>query len=87
MKEIGLNLFSKTFFLTILIKIGPMLPNLTNKSLSINSFLHNMNSILDEHATLKRVNKYELKFKSKLWITPAIQKSIECQKQSAKKIY
>ena len=46
-----------------------------------------MNSILDEHAPLKRVNKYELKFKSKPWITPAIQKSIECQKQSAKKIY
>ena len=64
-----------------------MLSNLTNKSLSINSFLHNMNSILDEHAPLKGVNKYELKFKSKLWITPAIQNTIKCQKQSVKKIY
>ena len=35
-----------------------------------------MNSILDEHAPRKRINKYKLKFKSKLWITPAIQKSI-----------
>ena len=35
-----------------------------------------MNSILDEHAPLKRINKYKLKFKSKPWITPAIQKSI-----------
>ena len=33
-----------------------------------------MNSILDEHAASKRINKY--KFKSKPWITPAIQKSI-----------
>ena len=35
-----------------------------------------MNSILDEHAPLKRINKYKLKFKSKPWITPALQKSI-----------
>ena len=34
-----------------------------------------MNSILDEHAPLKRVNNYKLKFKSKPWITPVIQKS------------
>ena len=45
-------------------------------NLAINSLLDNMNSILDEHAPLKRVNKYKLKFKSKPWITPAIQKSI-----------
>ena len=34
-------------------------------NLSIESFLDNMNSILDEHAPLKRINKYKLKFKSK----------------------
>ena len=45
-------------------------------NLSIESFLDNMNSILDEHAPLTRINKYKLKFKSKPWITPAIQKSI-----------
>ena len=39
-------------------------------NLSIESFLNNMNSILDEHAPLKRINKYKLKFKSKPWITP-----------------
>ena len=33
-----------------------------------------MNSILDEHAASKRINKD--KFNSKPWITPAIQKSI-----------
>ena len=35
-----------------------------------------MNSTLDEQAPLKRINKYKLKFKSKPWITRAIQKSI-----------
>ena len=45
-------------------------------NLSIESFLNNMNSILDQHAPLKRINNYKLKFKSKPWITPAIQKSI-----------
>ena len=50
--------------------------NQQDVNLSINSFLDKMNSILDEHAPLKRVNKYKLKFKSKPWITPAIQKSI-----------
>ena len=42
-------------------------------NLSIESFLDNMNSILDEHAPLKRINEYKLKFKSKPWNTPAIQ--------------
>ena len=45
-------------------------------NLSIESVLNNMNSILDEHAPLKRINKYKFKFKSKPWITAAIQKSI-----------
>ena len=40
------------------------------------SFLNNINSILDVHAPLKKVNKYKLKFKTKPWITPALQKSI-----------
>ena len=42
---------------------------------SIDLFLDNMNSILDKHTPLKRINSYKLKFKSKPWITPAIQKS------------
>ena len=44
--------------------------------ISIESFLDNMNSILDEHAPLKKLNKYKLKFKSKPWLIPAINKSI-----------
>ena len=42
--------------------------------LSIESFLDSMNSILDEYAALKRISKYKLKFKSKPWIAPTIQK-------------
>ena len=45
-------------------------------NLCIEPFLDNMNSILDEHATLKRINRNKLKLKSKPWITPVIQKSI-----------
>ena len=45
-------------------------------NLSINSFLDKMNSVLDDHTSLKRVNKYKLKFKSKPWINLAIQKFI-----------
>ena len=44
-----------------------------------------MNSILDEHAPLKQVNKYKLKFKSKPWITPAIQKSISVKNSLLKR--
>ena len=54
-------------------------------NLSINSFLDKMNSILDEHGPLKRVNKYKLKFKSKPWIIPAIQKSISVKNNLIKK--
>ena len=54
-------------------------------NLSINSFLDKMNSILDEHAPLKQVNKYKLKFKSKPWITPAIQKSISVKNSLLKR--
>ena len=44
-----------------------------------------MNSILDEHAPLKGVNKYKLKFKSKPWITPAIQRSISIKNNLLKR--
>ena len=35
-----------------------------------------MSKILDKHAPLKRLSKYKLKFKTKPWITTALQKSI-----------
>ena len=80
MKEIGQNLNKKILYLTILIKIGQTYSKLINKMLiflwSMESLLNNINSILDVHAPLKKVNKHRLKFKTKPWITPALQKSI-----------
>ena len=35
-----------------------------------------MNNILNKHATFKKIIKYKLKFKTKPWINPALQKSI-----------
>ena len=52
MKEIGQNLNKKFLYLTILIKIGLIYSN-------------NINSIWHVHAPLKKVNKYNLKFKTK----------------------
>ena len=49
------------------------------------SFSNNMSSILDTHAPLKKVNKYKLKFKTKPWITPALQKSISIKNNLLKK--
>ena len=49
------------------------------------SFLNNMNSIFDTHASLKKVNKYKLKFKTKPWITHALQKSISIEHNLLKK--
>ena len=35
-----------------------------------------MSNILDKHAPFKNITKYKLKFRTKPWITPALQKSI-----------
>ena len=37
------------------------------------------------HAPLRKVNKYKLKFKTKPWITPALQKSISIKNNLLKK--
>ena len=47
-----------------------------NVDLSIESFLYNVNSILDSNAPFKRVNKYKVRLQAKPWINPALQKSI-----------
>ena len=39
-------------------------------------YLDNINMLLDTYATLKRIDKYKLKYKSKPWITLGLQKSI-----------
>ena len=47
-----------------------------NVDLSIESFLNNINSVLDSNAPFKRVKNYKLRFKTKHWITPALQESV-----------
>ena len=47
-----------------------------NVDLSIESFLNSINSVLDSNTPFKRVKKYKLRFKTKPWITPTLQKSI-----------
>ena len=42
-------------------------------------------SILDEHAPLKKINKYKLEFKSKPRITSAIPKSITAKNNLLKR--
>ena len=39
-------------------------------------YLDTINMLSDTYATLKRIKKYKLKFKSKPWITLSFQKSI-----------
>ena len=40
---------------------------------------------MDVHAPLRKVNKYKLKFRTKPWITPALQKSISIKNNLLKK--
>ena len=47
-----------------------------NADNSTKMYLDQINMLLDTYATLKRINKYKLKFKSKPWITLGLQKSI-----------
>ena len=50
--------------------------NELNTDNSTKIYLDKINILLDTYAPLKKINKYKLKFKSKPWITPGLQKSI-----------
>ena len=58
-----------------------------NADNSIRMYLDKMNMLLDIYAPLKRVNKYNIKFKSKPWITLGLQKSISVGNKLLKKIH
>ena len=47
-----------------------------NINYSTEIFLNKINELLDNFAPFKKISKYKLKFKSKPWITPGLQKSI-----------
>ena len=51
----------------------------------MDSYLDHMNAILDIHAPYKKFKKYKLRFKLKLWITPALQKSVSVKNSLLKK--
>ena len=46
-----------------------------NINYSTEIFLNKINELLDNFAPFKKISKCKLKFKSKLWITPCLQKS------------
>ena len=47
-----------------------------NIDYSTEAFLNKINNLVDCYAPFKRISKYKLKFKTKPWITPGLQKSI-----------
>ena len=47
-----------------------------NIDASFQNFFDSMNNILDKHAPFKKIAKYKIKFRTKPWITPALQQSI-----------
>ena len=56
-----------------------------NVNLATSNFLDTINSVLNKHAPLKKVNKYKVRFKNKPWITSGIQKSIYIKNKLLKK--
>ena len=56
-----------------------------NVNVSMENFVNNMNDLLDRHAPFKKISKYKLKFKTKPWITAALQKSISIKNSLFKK--
>ena len=55
-----------------------------NADNSTKTFLHKMNILLDTYAPPKKVKKYKLEFKSKPWITLALQKSMSVKNNCLK---
>ena len=51
----------------------------------MDSFLNNIDSILDVHTSLKKLININLKFKKKPWINPMLQKSITIKNNLLKK--
>ena len=56
-----------------------------NVNVSTENVVNNMNDILEKHAPFKKISKYKLKFKTKPWITAALQKSISVKNYLFKK--
>ena len=74
MKEVDQTFIKKTSYQTFLDKDRPDVLQIDQQDVndSLESFLNSMNFVLDIHATLKQINKYKLKFKTKPRITRAL---------------
>lgn len=62
-----------------------VLSNSNDPNLLFQSFFYKTFQIIDKHIPMKKVSKKELRFKSKPWITPGIQKSIKIKNNLYKK--
>ena len=83
MKETGITLIKKILFLTIWLWIGLISLNQKRKTdFSFQCFLKKSNLILDKYLPLRKLTKQKLKFKTKPWITPGLQKSISVKKKN-----
>ena len=59
--------------------------NEKNVDLTTINFLNDMDSLLDKYAPFKKISNCKLKFKTKLWLTFGIQKSISIKSKLLKK--
>ena len=50
--------------------------NIVNLKQGNVNFVNNINNLLDKHGLFKKISKHKLKFKTKPWITAALQKSV-----------
>lgn len=74
MKEIGIN-SNEEFFLHYFNKDGENVLSLEGNDMIISRlivFFTNMYQLLDKHGPYKKISKYNLKPKTKLWITTSI---------------
>ena len=71
---IGENLIVKKLLLILIKLIGS---EKSDVNFSMNQYLSEIDSLLGTHAPLKKLNKKELKFLTKLWVTQGLQNSIK----------
>ena len=75
--EFAMDYFDKDWSNILNLKHG-------NVNVSMENFV-NVNDLLDKHVPFKKISKYKLKFKTKPWITAALQKSISIKNSVFKK--
>ena len=77
----------KSLYWTIFEKDWDLILNVEKNDVnhSFDNLLLNMNGLIDKHASFKKVSKYELKLKTKPWVTAAIHKSISVKNSLFKK--